>query len=295
MSDHKNLLEWSQQPRNQIVSQTLKRVLLAFSLIFWILGALFAAIGGWHLSQTRGYKDITDLATDVYAMFAALGCLVLVVSSFGVLGTLRENICLLRMYKISLCTVLVLQLCAGMIGFAFWPEIKKSIDTNIRSGIRDYVDNPRLRNLMDRMQRGIGCCGSLNVMDWDSNGYYRCKYVGSYRSCGVPWSCCLRKFQRNRQCGNKIRKKRSKVDIEKYIHTVGCLDKFFELMRKHMYLIGGITCGTLIVLLSGILMSHRFVKQIKKMATKYNDANESNEWQGSPPAAEREEGNVDFY
>lgn len=73
----------------------------------------------------------------------------------------------------------------------------------------------------------------------------RCKYGGSYRSCGVPWSCCLRKLMRNRQCGNKIRKKRSKIDLSQYINTIGCLDAFFELMRSHLYLIGGIAVSLL--------------------------------------------------
>ena len=54
-----------------------------------------------------------------------------------------------------------------------WPEVKKTIDNNIRTGIRQYYTNPMARNVMDRMQKGLACCGSLSIMDWDSNDYYR--------------------------------------------------------------------------------------------------------------------------
>ena len=72
----------------------------------------------------------------------------------------------------------------------------------------------------------------------------RCATVGSYRSCGVPWSCCLQKFQTNQQCGNRIRKQRSKVDVTQFIETIGCLDKLFDIMRKHLYLVAGVTVSS---------------------------------------------------
>ena len=58
---------------------------------------------------------------------AALGCLIFIVSSFGVLGALRENICFLRAYKMFLLATLVFEFSAGLVGFAFWPEVKKIV------------------------------------------------------------------------------------------------------------------------------------------------------------------------
>ena len=36
------------------------------------------------------------------------------------------------------------------------------------------------------------CCGSTNTDDWDWNPYYSCGAT-TIQSCGVPWSCCMRK------------------------------------------------------------------------------------------------------
>ena len=53
-ADHRNLHQWTKDPKNQLVSKRLKFSLLIFAFVFWVLGGLFAAIGGWQISQTRG-------------------------------------------------------------------------------------------------------------------------------------------------------------------------------------------------------------------------------------------------
>jgi len=187
------------------------------------------------------------------AILAAVGCFIFFISSIGVLGSYRENISLLRVYKYCLVTILLLGLCSGLVGFAFWPEVKKIVDQHIRIAIRDYLEDKHLRNIVDKMQRYLGCCGSLSIDDWDSNKYFICRKKGSYRSCGVPWSCCLPKHERNRQCGNRIRKdlhKRKGEPLSADIYTIGCLDKGFEYLKQNMLFIGGIAVASTVLCLS---------------------------------------------
>ena len=66
-----------------------------------------------QVSQLKDYGSLSEFATDPSMMFTALGCLIFIVSSFGVLGSLRENICLLRIYKIFLLVIIVFEFCAG--------------------------------------------------------------------------------------------------------------------------------------------------------------------------------------
>ena len=61
-----------------------------------------------------------------------------------------------------------------------------------------------------------------------------CLMKESYKWCGVPWSCCHSKYQRNRQCGYGMRKDRAKFNLANEIHTIGCLDKGFEFFRNNM-------------------------------------------------------------
>ena len=213
-----------------------------------------------------------------YFLSSFLGCFIFIVSSFGVLGAHRENLCYLRTYKYFLIVILVFELCTGIFGFAFWPEMKKMADYKISQAIKKYTDDSQLRDMVDYVQRHFACCGSLTVDDWDSNPYYNCGKGGSYRSCGVPWSCCLDMYDKNLQCGLKVRKKRSKKKMSKSIHIVGCLDKLFEFIRVNMVLLGGLAIGCNIPLLLGIFLSHRLTKQIKKLVSKYYEANDTFHW-----------------
>lgn len=245
------------------VSNKLKYALLIFAMFFWLLGALFVAIGGYVISQKTGYEELSDFATDPGIVLAALGCFIFVVSTFGVLGSLRENICLLKSYWIFLVVVLVFETFCGVLAFAFWPEVKKLIDGNIAHAIRKYTDNVDLRNMIDRLQRELECCGSLEIDDWDSNPYFSCANIESYRSCGVPWSCCLKKYERNRQCGYGVRNNRVHVKLTNEIYTIGCLDKGIEFFKGNIFLVAGLTIGCTLPLLVGIFMAHMLANQIR--------------------------------
>lgn len=264
MDDNTKLVE----ERESAVSSRLKYVLLAFAMFFWLIGGLFCAVGGYVVSQKAGFEELGDFATDPGVILATLGCFIFFISSFGVLGSLRENICLLKVYKYFLVATLAFGLICGLIGFAFWPEAKKMIDHNLTVAVEKYNTNPDLRNMIDRIQRELECCGSLSIDDWDSNPYFSCKNRESFRACGVPWSCCLRKYERNRQCGYGVRLNRVQVKMGKSIHTIGCLDKGVEFFKNNLMLVAGLAIGFTLPLICGIFMSHIFVNQILKQCNK---------------------------
>jgi len=247
-----------------IVSTKLKFLLLAFSLFFWFCGALFCAIGAYVVSQSIGYQELSDFAMDPGIIIILLGLLVFTVSTFGVLGSLRENLCLLKAYKYLLIGTLVFEVFSAFVGFAFWPELKKVIDKGLTMAIEKYTENTDLRNMIDLLQRQLKCCGSLTIDDWDSNPYFSCTMKESYKWCGVPWSCCLTKYHRNRQCGYGMRKDRSKFNLASEIHVIGCLDKGFEFFRNNMGMIAGLCITFTFPLIAAIFMLHFFIKQIEK-------------------------------
>ncbi|XP_057314291.1 tetraspanin-33-like [Hydractinia symbiolongicarpus] len=244
------------------VSRVLKYCLLCFAMFFWIIGALFIAIGGYTTSQKTGYEELADLASDPGIILAALGVLIFIVSSFGVLGALRENICLLNYYKLLLMLTLVFEVFCGITAFAFWPEVKKLVDKNLSLAIEKYNVNVDLRNMIDKVQRELECCGSLTIDDWDSNPYFTCLNKESYRSCGVPWSCCLKKYEQNRQCGYGVRKNRVHVKLSNEIYTIGCLDKGFEFFRKNLGLVAILAICFSLPLIIGMFMTHMLANQI---------------------------------
>ncbi|XP_047126031.1 tetraspanin-33 [Hydra vulgaris] len=244
------------------VSKKIKYTLLVFSMFFWLVGGLFMAVGGYSISQKQGYEELSDFATDPGVILAVLGCFIFFVSTFGVLGSLRENLCLLKTYKIFLMVIFCFEVFCGIIAFAFWPEVKKMVDYNLQHAIKKYTVNSDLRNMIDKFQREIGCCGSLTIDDWDSNPYFSCENLESYRSCGVPWSCCLRKFQNNRQCGYGVRNERVHLKLSNEIYQIGCLDAGFQFFKSHLLLTAGLAIGFTLPLFIGIFLSHMLGRQL---------------------------------
>lgn len=258
------------QKGENIISLKLKYALLVFAMFFWLLGAFFVAVGGYVVSQKTGYEELSDFATDPGIILAALGCLIFFVSTFGVLGSLRENVCLLMSYKYLLMTTLVFEVFCGIVAIAFWPEVKKLIDSNLDMAIRKYSTNVDLRNMIDKLQRELECCGSLEIDDWDSNPYFSCANIESYRSCGVPWSCCLRKYERNRQCGYGVRNNRVHVKLSSEIYTIGCLDAGVNFFRQNIILVAILAIVFTVPLVGGVAMSHIFARQIMRQVARLN-------------------------
>jgi len=274
--DTKRLIDWKEEKGNKVVSRALKNLILVSAFLLWILSGLFAAVAGLMIARDYEFEVISGFMVTPPAFFAAISCYIFVVSSFGVMGALRENICCLRVYQYSIVLTLLLIFCAGLLGFAFWPEIKKLMETKLRSAIIQYVDSEPLRNLIDMIQRELECCGGLNIDDWDSNPYFTCFKKGSYRSCGVPWSCCFRKHERNRMCGLRIRRKRT--NLGNTIHLTGCLDKTFEYIRVNMYIIGAVCVGATLFFVVVMYALHVLVRQIQKQIVLYDKATELYNW-----------------
>ena len=251
------------------VSNTLKFVLFGFAVFFWVLGAAFCAIGGYVVSQSIDYESLSNFAIGPGVISIILGFFIFVMSTFGLLGILRENIRLLKVYKIFLLCVLVFEVFCGFVAVAFWPEVKKIVDQNVATAIENYDTNKNMASMIDMLQRHLGCCGSLSIDDWDSNSYFSCKLVESYKSCGVPWSCCLASFHPNRQCGFGIRRSRHTVNVAKTIHTIGCMDKAFVFFKENMTIVAAFALACTLPLICEIFMIHAFIKSVLRQMRRY--------------------------
>lgn len=247
------------------VSRLLKYFLLGFAIFFWIVGGMFLFCGYYVNKLASGY--LPNVAIEPGTILSLLGVLVFAMSTSGVLGTLRENLCLLKTYRIFLLITLFLEIFCACISFAYFPEVKKLANGYLNSAIKNYWDDENIRNVVDNLQSDFECCGSLYIDDWDSNPYFSCKNVEDHRSCGVPWSCCLYEEQRNLQCGHGIRNYRSV--LSKKIYTVGCLDKTFEAFREVMAVVGGMTAAFSFPLLFAILFIPSFIRQVDRQKNSY--------------------------
>lgn len=242
-------------------------------------------VGFYSVTQKNDYTEFTNSATDPGALIVAVGCIIFFVSFAGSIGVLRENTTLLRIYEVFIIIVVILEFIGGILGFAFWPEIKESLDTQVKKMITKYPYDVDLKNAIDLVQERLECCGSLNYHDWDLNRYYRC-YVNPpkpIQHCSVPFSCCRikEKQRRNYQCGYQMRSPdRHRLSAKEFVYTRGCLSILEHYFKDNLVLVAAVAIGFLLPEVIGIVLTHFFIDNIKERIDKIY---EEQEFESRPP------------
>ena len=242
-------------------------------------------VGFYSVTQKNEYTEFTSTSTDPGALIVAIGFIIFFVSFAGTIGALRENTTLLRIYEVFIVIVVILQFIGGILGLAFWPEVKESLDTQVKKMITKYPYDVDLKNAIDLVQERLECCGSLNYHDWNLNRYYRC-YVREpkpIQHCSVPFSCChIEEKQRlNYQCGYQMRSpERHRLRAKQYVYTRGCLNVLENYFKDNLVLVGAVAIAFLLPEIIGIVLTHLFIKDIKDRIDKlYEDEG----FQNRPP------------
>ncbi|CAL1546992.1 unnamed protein product, partial [Lymnaea stagnalis] len=146
--------------------------------------------------------DVTDVFLDPYVLLCVVGGIIFLVTFFGCVGALRENICLLKLFHISLTTVLVLEGLLGTLVFLFYtmPEFRQAVKVGpeeiLKKAVKQYFDDDGMKNWIDTVQREFQCCGvsmsNKGYLDWQDNIYFNCSDSNpSVHRCSVPISCCI--------------------------------------------------------------------------------------------------------
>ncbi|KAF6083406.1 tetraspanin 17 [Phyllostomus discolor] len=174
-----------------------KYFLFGFNIVFWVLGALFLAIGLWAWGEKGVLSNIsalTDLGgLDPVWLFVVVGGVMSVLGFAGCIGALRENTFLLKFFSVFLGLIFFLELATGILAFVFKDWIRDQLNLFINNNVKAYRDDIDLQNLIDFAQEYWSCCGARGPNDWNLNIYFNCTDLNPSRErCGVPFSCCVR-------------------------------------------------------------------------------------------------------
>lgn len=227
-------------------------------------------VGLWAVTQKSEYNEFSSISTDPAAVMIAVGAFIFIISFFGTVGALRENICFLKTYMIVMIIIVILEVIAGLLAFAFWPEVQKSVDSQFKKAIEQYRDNIDLQNAIDSVQESFQCCGSSDLNDWDINRYFKCGGP-SPEECGVPYSCCVREPDErpNIQCGWHVREEH-RLALKGRIYITGCLDAVWDWFRNHLIVVAAVAVAFAFPEVAGIVMTHLFINQIKEQIELWN-------------------------
>ncbi|XP_008956334.1 tetraspanin-17 isoform X4 [Pan paniscus] len=225
-----------------------KYFLFGFNIVFWVLGALFLAIGLWAWGEKGVLSNIsalTDLGgLDPVWLFVVVGGVMSVLGFAGCIGALRENTFLLKFFSVFLGLIFFLELATGILAFVFKDWIRDQLNLFINNNVKAYRDDIDLQNLIDFAQE------YEDVL--------------------------------NTQCGYDVRLKlvRGELEQQGFIHTKGCVGQFEKWLQDNLIVVAGVFMGIALLQIFGICLAQNLVSDIKAVKanwSKWNDDFE-NHW-----------------
>lgn len=220
------------------------------------------------LYKTYENPNINDLNIDpIVGTILVIGSVVFVITFFGCVGALRENLCMLRIFALALVLVLLFELVLVFAVFIVSENGSLShIQRLMHKSIAHYRDDPDLQNIIDWGQEEFHCCGVINRTDWSGNIYFHCDDENrSMERCGVPYSCCLPPDDGvvNTFCGMDVQVM-DDVEAMNVVYMEGCLFAFTDWVNSCIFYL----CWIFLLLgcipqVLGILFARILVIQIK--------------------------------
>uniref|UniRef100_A0A8C0QQ06 Tetraspanin n=1 Tax=Chelonoidis abingdonii TaxID=106734 RepID=A0A8C0QQ06_CHEAB len=152
-----------------------------------IIGLVILCIGIYAEVERQKHRTLEGIFLAPAVVLLLLGITMFAVSFIGMVGSLRDNRTLLKMFSF-INNGKVLEL-IGWVLAIIGPDQQLVFHSNIQEGIRHYYDDLDFKNILDFVQEKFSCCGGDEYKDWDVNQYHSCNGSGPL-ACGVPYTCC---------------------------------------------------------------------------------------------------------
>ncbi|XP_023331843.1 tetraspanin-5-like [Eurytemora carolleeae] len=260
------------------ISSCVKYTMFFFNFLFWMCGLLLIAVGiyatldKWSNGEVFNLKTIYDVMFNIGFLFIIIGGVVCIVSFAGCIGSLRENMFLLKFYSFCLLIFFLAEMTLMALAFIYPHKLTEFLENELSEKlIASYRDDLDFQNLIDLVQQDFECCGisSNGYRDWSKNEYFNCTTKEdnpSVERCGVPYSCCHKEPNDvlvNFMCGFEVQEMKEVEDVVRKINTEGCIPAIQALIEGNLYPVGGIAIGIALSQLFVIWLSRTLEGQIE--------------------------------
>ncbi|XP_032805915.1 tetraspanin-15-like isoform X3 [Petromyzon marinus] len=143
----------SQRCCDAFTYKCLKYALFAYAVIFWLLGVLLLCLGAYAEVERQRSRTMSGMFLAPAIILLLAGSVLFVVSFLGLLGALRDNLTLLKIFLVTMILGLIIELIGGIVALVFRNSTQGFINDNIRKGIENYYDDLDFKNIMDSVQR----------------------------------------------------------------------------------------------------------------------------------------------
>ncbi|XP_047678818.1 tetraspanin-7b [Tachysurus fulvidraco] len=269
----------SRRMETKPVITCLKTLLIVYSFVFWITGAILLAVGLWGKFMLGPYISlIAENSTNAPYVLIGTGTTIIVFGLFGCFATCRGSPWMLKLVRTwstfsELRSPLILDARAqreqgsaagesakeredarrgsetkrhlsrasGISGFVFRHEIKGTFLRTYNEAVLNYNAQDERSLAVDNVQRSLRCCGVLNYTSWFNSVYYPTN--------GIPPSCCANVSDCNLSDLRNVTIATGKV------HQQGCYELVTSFIETNMGIIAGVTFGIAFSQLIGMLLA----------------------------------------
>ena len=236
-------------------------LIFTVNVIAWIFSICFICIAIWIL-QEKSNLGVDNLSSDPAVVLLVIGSILFLITFTGCVGTLRENLFLLKLYMMIIVILFIIENVVALVAFLYADKTEDRLFDVIKHGIIEYHDDPDSQYLMDELQQKFECCGAYTFNDWNHNLYYKCSSKDIF-ACGVPVSCC-KTVDMNSQCGFGIRKK-DEIEAKHIVYTDGCIVILKWWINDHLYIIGATGFAFACLQLFLILMVFKLIMDLQEL------------------------------
>ncbi|XP_008334279.1 leukocyte surface antigen CD53-like [Cynoglossus semilaevis] len=162
--------------------QCLKTLIVCLHFLCWLCGAFVVAFGEFQMVHSR----FASLVTTFWPIYPAntlvvTGTIVTCVCFLGVLGSMKENRCMIITFFLTLFILILVELAMALVFLVYSREIDKYFEKDLMKSLQIYREsnpgeNVIIKDDFDDVQHIFQCCGVHGESDW----------LGK-----VPISCCV--------------------------------------------------------------------------------------------------------
>lgn len=221
-----------------------KYMLLIINIMFMITAILLMLVGTTIQAIFTDFSRFIDnYFYSTPALLIAVGCIMLLVSTFGCVGAMKESTMLINIYGLFLFLIFILEIAAAIAAFCLQGDVRDMLIRTMRHSIEEYNTNQLIANDVDFMQRGLECCGIYGPRDWDGK-------LENHTDV-IPQSCC-KEFKPN------------SLGICDEAFRYGCLSKMDFLISQSAMLIATGATTVAFVQFLGVLCAFMLARTIRR-------------------------------
>ncbi|XP_051496670.1 tetraspanin-15-like isoform X1 [Apus apus] len=247
----------------------IKFALSTYATLFSILGLVILCVGIYAEVERQKHKTLEGIFLAPAIILLLLGVTMFGVSFVGMVGSLRDNRTLLKMFFWVLLVIFLTELLLLFIEIIFENKMNAVLHSNIQEGIRHYYDDLDFKNILDFVQEKFSCCGGDEYRDWEVNQYHSCNSSGAL-ACGVPYTCCIRRVPGeviNTLCGYRTLEK-ERLELLEVIHVRGCIHAVGLWLKDNFETTLGIVCSLLLPQVIGLVMAWLYWQKLDEIYSK---------------------------